>query len=51
MKAKKIWIAQHPEDPKAVDIQLEEPDYSGALLGDADEWVEYKEYILIEVES
>ena len=56
MKAKKIWIAQHPDQPDNVEFTMTEPNSGSTYLfsnthdGD-DIYVEWKEYICIEVES
>lgn len=56
MKVKKIWIAQHPKDKDVFDVSFR--DRSGesihltsyeAALGER--YVEYKEYVILEVEE
>lgn len=58
MKAKKIWIAQHPHNDKLDEVEFSFTDKSGeGVYIDTcnpdvrDEYVMYKEYIIIEVES
>jgi len=56
MKAKKIWIATHPEEPLNIKVSFYERDRRQVTIRPNHEahhiaYVEYKEYILIEVES
>jgi hypothetical protein len=56
MKAKKIWIAQHPDQSDNFKVSMTEPNdgseylYSSTHEGE-DIYVEWKEYICFEVES
>lgn len=55
-KAKKIWIAEHPDEPGNQEVSFTEPHESGTYLhtdfhsGEGTH-VEWKEFIMIEVES
>ena len=55
MKAKRIWIAQHPDEPENRDIKFHEPcddgEYLCSQMADGRNlYVKYKEYLLIELE-
>lgn len=56
MKAKKIWIAQHPDEPDNCEITVSDPReshvyiHTGLHTGE-DRYVEWKEYIAFEIES
>jgi len=54
MKAKKIWIATHPEEPDNVEVRFSEP-HDGEMIypnqHDHDAaYCEFKEYVAFEVE-
>lgn len=55
MKARKVWIAEHPDEPGNREVSFDEPRessthlYTGLHSGE-DQYVEWKEFILIEVE-
>lgn len=56
MKAKKIWIAQHPDEVGNVEVRMTEPNDSGAYLYSGmesgnDLYVEWIEYVIFEVEQ
>lgn len=56
MKAKKIWIAQHPDQLSNFEVMLTCPNDSGVYLysntrDGEDQFVEWKECVIIEVES
>lgn len=56
MKAKKIWMAQHPTQPCNFEVCTTEPNDSGTYISSTmhnedGEYVQWKEYVLIEVES
>ena len=56
MKCKKIWIAVHPEEPHNVEVSF--ADMSGehttiyaGQYNHNDAYVEWKEYVIIEIEE
>lgn len=56
MKAKMIWIAEHPQDSTCVDVEVEDPRGCGVHLDPyvddlAEEYVPYKKYVCIEIED
>ncbi len=56
MKAKKIWIAEHPTQPGNREVELNEPRKSGTFISSCyhsedGEWVKWQEYVCIPVES
>lgn len=56
MKAKMIWIAQHPQESTCRDIQLEDPYEHSVHLdpyvdGVVGQYVPYKKYVCIEIED
>lgn len=56
MKAKRIWIATHKDEPYNRDVSFTDPMDSAIILhsdftdGDTD-YAEYKEYLLIEIDT
>lgn len=54
MKATKIWIARHENESDNFDVRFNEPNCGTYLYsnfeGGEDNFVEYKEYALIELE-
>ena len=52
MKAKEIWIAQNPFCSEHVIAKWYEPAYGETFdKGNEDQYVEFKKYVLIEVEE
>lgn len=55
MKAKKIWVVQHPEEPDNFEVSFGNKEGQGEYMYYEDGrdygWVDYKEYVLIEVEE
>lgn len=55
MKAKKIWIATHPEDDKAIEVSIYDCEgvhtHVFSPKTQTEEYVPYKEYVIFEVEN
>lgn len=56
MKAKRIWIAQHPQESDNCEISFYKPAEDSIMVyanlsSNKDEYVEYKEYLFIEIEE
>lgn len=56
VKAKLIWIAQHPDEPSNCEVSLDEPNdsrtwlHSNFISGE-DVWVEWQPYVIIPLEE
>jgi hypothetical protein len=56
MKAKKMWLAQHPTQSDNIEVRFTEPPEECIFLDsylhtEEPEYVKYKEYIIIEIEE
>jgi hypothetical protein len=55
MKVKKMWLAVHPREADNYEVSFTEPN-EGVMIhtnyhSGEDEWVEFKEYIIMEIET
>lgn len=55
MKAKKIWIATHPEETDNCEVRFSDPETSYVMIypnqhSHSEEYCEFKEYVAFEVE-
>jgi hypothetical protein len=52
MKARKIWIAEHPEDCTLNEVRFIAPSDQGVYfeVQDTEGYYPYKEYVILEVE-
>lgn len=56
MKAKKMWLAQHPTQSDNIEVSFTEPPekfifIDSYLHTEESEYVTYKEYLIIEIEE
>lgn len=56
MKAKKIWIARHPDEPHNCEFKLHEPRDPGVYIyansdNHEDCYCNWKEYVMLEVDD